>query len=166
MQVSSLFRLGAICLSAAIASLAAAAEPLTNTLTVHRIALHTDGHESLEPAASARPGELLEYVAEFHNAGASTARGLSATLPLPAGTEFISASQRPAGALASVDGVKFEAIPLKRTVREADGLHEVLVPLNEYRFLRWPATELPSGATYSVSARVAVASNTSSSGRQ
>jgi hypothetical protein len=35
----------------------------------------------------------------------------------------------------------------------------VLVPLSEYRFLRWPATELAPGGNLSFSARVAIASD-------
>jgi uncharacterized repeat protein (TIGR01451 family) len=127
------------------ASLATAFEPLTNTLSVHRI-VGTAASESSEPASTARPGDVLEYVAEFRNAGASTARGLRATLPLPVGTEFLPGSQHPANALGSVDGVSFDALPLKRLVKQADGtLREELVPAREYRYLRWPAADLAAG---------------------
>jgi uncharacterized repeat protein (TIGR01451 family) len=139
------------------ASLATAFEPLTNTLSVHRI-VGTAASESSEPASTARPGDVLEYVAEFRNAGASTARGLRATLPLPVGTEFLPGSQHPANALGSVDGVSFDALPLKRLVKQADGtLREELVPAREYRYLRWPAADLAAGGALSVSARVTIA---------
>jgi uncharacterized repeat protein (TIGR01451 family) len=142
---------------AAGASLATASDPLTNTLSVHRI-VGAAAAETREPASTARPGDVLEYVAEFRNTGSSTARGLSATLPLPAGTEFLPGSQHPANARGSVDGVSFDALPLKRIVKQADGsLREELVPAREYRFLRWPASDLAAGAALSVSARVTVA---------
>jgi uncharacterized repeat protein (TIGR01451 family) len=139
------------------ASLATASEPLTNTLSVHRI-VGPAASETSEPAANARPGDVLEYVAELRNTGGSTARGLSATLPLPAGTEFLPGSQHPADARGSVDGVSFDTLPLKRLVKQTDGtLREELVPLREYRYLRWPATDLAAGGALSVSARVTIA---------
>jgi len=160
----SLSRSRALLLSALLAAgaaLATASEPLTNTLTVHRIVGPAPGApESSEPASSARPGDVLEYVAEFRNTGSSTARGLSATLPLPVGTEFLPGSQHPADVRASVDGVSFEALPLKRLVKQADGtVSEELVPAREYRYLRWPASDLAAGGALSVSARVTVATN-------
>jgi len=142
---------------AAGAGLATASEPLTNTLSVHRI-VGPGATETSEPASVARPGDVLEYVAEFRNTGSSTARGLSATLPLPVGTEFLPGSERPANARGSVDGVSFDTLPLKRMVKQADGtLHEELVPTREYRYLRWPASDLAAGRALSVSARVTVA---------
>ena len=159
MKLSQWHTRGMLCALLAFVQPALAADPVTNTLTVQRI-VQNGGVETAAPATQARPGDLLEYVAEFHNNGGSTARGLSATLPLPAGTEFVSASQHPADASASTDGVSFAAIPLKRTVRQADGsLREEPVPYAEYRYLRWPATELAAGAAFKVSARVAVASS-------
>jgi len=142
---------------AAGASLATASEPLMNTLSVHRI-VGRNATETSEPASTARPGDVLEYVAEFRNTGSSTARGLRATLPLPVGTEFLPGSEHPANARGSVDGVSFDTLPLKRIVKQADGtLREELVPTHEYRYLRWPASDLAAGAALSVSARVTVA---------
>jgi uncharacterized repeat protein (TIGR01451 family) len=151
-------------LLAAGAALATTSEPLTNTLAVHRI-VGSAAAETSEPASTARPGDVLEYVAEFRNTGSSTARGLSATLPLPVGTEFLPGSQHPANARASVDGVSFDALPLKRVVKQADGsLREELVPTREYRYLRWPAADLAAGGALSVSARVTVANGSVASG--
>lgn len=139
-------------------AVAQAAEPVTNTLTVQRVVHQSDGKEVLAPAATASPGDLLQYVAEFHNAGPTVARGLSATLPLPAGTEFVSGSEHPAAALASLDGTTFAALPLKRLVKAADGTtHEELVPAREYRYLRWAASDVPASGELRVSARVTIA---------
>ena len=118
--------------------------------------------EKALPAATAKPGDTLEYVVELRNGGGSTVSGLSATLPLPAGTELIPGSERPARVLASLDGATFNAIPLKRSVRRADGaVVEELVPAGEYRFLRWSSSDLPVNATLRYSARVAVAKSAS-----
>jgi uncharacterized repeat protein (TIGR01451 family) len=138
--------------------LSQAAEPVTSTLVVHRITVTTAGLEVLAPASSASPGDLLEYVAEFHNTGPSTARGLSATLPLPKGTEFVLGSTHPAAQQASVDGTTFAPLPLKRIVKDHDGSsHEELVPAGEYRFLRWSPTDLAASGEFAVSARVRIA---------
>lgn len=150
--------LGAVCLLAAVQGLAYAAEPVSNTLVVHRIVLQAGGAETVDSAATARPGDVLEYVADFHNDGASTARGLTATLPLPAGTEFVPGSQHPAQVQASLDGTTFAPLPLKHWVKAADGgSHEELVPTREYRFLRWAPADLKAHADLSVSARVTIA---------
>ena len=84
-------------------------------------AAQPDGQERTEPAAAARPGNILEYTAEFHNAGPSVARGLEATLPIPVGTALIQGSVRPPDARASLDGTTFAAMPLTRKVRRPDG---------------------------------------------
>jgi uncharacterized repeat protein (TIGR01451 family) len=140
------------------AGLALAADAVTNVLVVHKIALQPGGAETAEPAAAAQPGDVLEYKALFHNNGAGVAHGLAATLPLPAGTEFVPGSQQPAAALASLDGSTFEALPLKRMVKAPDGsAHEELVPAREYRFLRWAGTDLPGSGDLAVSARVRIA---------
>jgi len=156
--------MGLICLLAGAWSMARAAEPVTNTLAVHRIQKQPDGRETSEAVTSARPGDLLEYSAEFHNAGDKAANALVATLPIPAGTEFVPGSTKPAAALASLDGDTFAEMPLKRTVKRADGsLHEELVPPSEYRFLRWAPMDLPGHGALTVSARVNVAGATTAS---
>ncbi len=43
-------------------------------------------------------------------------KGLQATLPIPSQTEFIAGTARPARAKASLDGLAFADMPLKRTV--------------------------------------------------
>jgi uncharacterized repeat protein (TIGR01451 family) len=155
---------GLICLLAGAWSVARAAEPVTNTLTVQRIAKQSDGHEVSEAAGSVRPGDLLEYSAQFHNAGDKAANALVATLPIPVGTEFVPGSTKPAAVLASLDGETFAELPLKRTVKRADGtFHEELVPPSEYRFLRWAPMDLPGHGALTVSARVHVSGVTTAS---
>ncbi len=144
-----------------LASSGFAAEAVSNLLSVHRIVTQADGHEASDPAATGKPGDVLEYVATFHNNGASTARGLSATLPLPVGTEFIPGSEHPAAARASIDGITFGTLPLKRLVKAPDGsFHEELIPSREYRYLRWTPTDLAPNGDLAVSARVLIAANT------
>ena len=115
------------------------------------------GKEVLVPADEAKPGELIEYRALYRNDGASEAKGLMATLPIPRGTQYVAGSALPRGVQASLDGRTFAPVPLKRTVKTADGRTVVQdVPVAEYRALRWPLGALPSRDQRTVSARVRV----------
>lgn len=150
--------LGTVCTLCAVQGLAYAAEPVSNTLVVHRIVRPDGGAETIDSAATARPGDVLEYVVDFRNDGATPARGLTATLPLPVGTEFVPGSPHPAQVQASLDGTTFAPLPLKHWVKAADGSsQQELVPTREYRFLRWAPADLPAHADLSVSARVTIA---------
>jgi uncharacterized repeat protein (TIGR01451 family) len=128
---------------------------VTSTLSVTRIVVGKDGKETRTGADSAKPGDVLEYVAEYRNTGKSPARKLEATLPIPSGTELLAATARPAEVRASLDGAKFEPVPLKRKVKRADGsMAEEPVPYSEYRFLRWAPRDLAAGRSARFSARV------------
>jgi len=136
---------------------AQSADDVSSTLVVNRVVTQADGKETKEPAKTAKPGDLLEYVAEYRNTGKTPAKKLEATLPIPSGTEYVPDSAKPAGAWASLDGNTFEPMPLKRKVKQTDGkLVEELIPYVEYRFLRWPAQDLPAGQSlkYSVRAKL------------
>jgi uncharacterized repeat protein (TIGR01451 family) len=116
-----------------------------------------DGKETLETADEAKPGDIIDYTAEYLNKGAKRITALEATIPVPAGTEYLSDSAKPAPSKASLDGKKFEAIPLKRKVKQADGKEvEQLVPYKEYRFMRWSAGDLGVGKSQKYSLRVKV----------
>ena len=150
-------------LLAAAGAWAQPAGDLASDLKVHRVAIAGDGKELIEPALSAKPGDVLEYTVAYR--GKSAVRRLEATLPIPSGTEYLASSVEPAGAQASVDGAVFAAIPLKRKVRQADGKEvEQLVPYAEYRFLRWPPQDLAAGAVAKVSARVRLTTDTAPAG--
>jgi uncharacterized repeat protein (TIGR01451 family) len=133
-----------------------AAEPVTSTLTVNRV-VALGSQEQLEPASTAKPGDTLVYTLDLHNGGVLPAHGLSATLPIPIGTELVADSTNPAAAQASLDGKSYAALPLKRVVHLADGsTREVPVPVSEYRYLRWAASDVAANGDLKVSARVRV----------
>jgi uncharacterized repeat protein (TIGR01451 family) len=133
-----------------------AAEPVTSTLTVSRV-VALGSQEQLQPASTARPGDTLVYTLDLHNGGVGSAHGLSATLPIPIGTELVADSMNPAVAQASLDGTSYAALPLKRVVHLADGsAREVVVPVSEYRFLRWAPSDIAANGDLKVSARVRV----------
>ena len=140
----------------------ASAQPATNgvesRLTQAKVTRGSDGKERLESAATAKPGEVIEYRAAYLNKAKEAARSLEATLPVPSGLEYIPGTVSPAGALASIDNVKFEPIPLKRMVKQADGrMVEREVPTAEYRALRWKLGSLEVGKDTVVAARMRVA---------
>lgn len=129
--------------------------PVESDLVARKVVV-AEGRESLVDAASARPGEVIEYVATYRNTGKGAVTGLQATVPIPPQTEFIAGSARPAQVKASLDGRSYADIPLKRMV-ERDGRRiEEPVPYREYRYLRWHAGELAGGKSAAFTARVRV----------
>ena len=143
--------------STLLATAAFAQDGLQVSLTARRVTTDAKGRETLADAEKAKPGDVLEYRATYHNAGAGAAREVVATLPIPAGTELVAKTVRPAAILASLDGVTFAAPPLKRRERLADGREvEREVPAAEYRWLRWSLGSIAAGGSQSVRARVRV----------
>lgn len=101
--------------------------------------------------------EGVEDVATYTNISQGTLRNLVATLPVPKYTELVVASVRPANAKASIDGKNFFNVPLVRKQVQANGVKvEQLVPLNEYRYLRWYPGELAPDKPLDFSARFKV----------
>lgn len=132
---------------------------LTSELQVWTVVKNADGAETLQPAQSVKPGDVLQYTAVYRNADTRAVSRLVASLPIPAGTELVAASASPREVQASLDGKVYAAAPLMRKVRRADGqMVDVPVPLTEYRYLRWPEQQVVAGTTYSTSARVRVVS--------
>lgn len=140
---------------------AQSANEVASTLTVNRVVAQPDGKEVRESATTAKPGDVLEYVAEYRNTGKAPVKKLEATLPIPVGTDYVADSANPAGAWASLDGTKFEPMPLKRKVKQPDGkVVEQLVPYVEYRFIRWPPQDLGTGKSLSYSAKAKMTADT------
>jgi uncharacterized repeat protein (TIGR01451 family) len=159
------------CLLAAglvLAQLAVAqGSPVTSTLQARRVE-NVGGKVVLTTADVGKPGDLVEYSGTYRNGGLKPVDKLVATIPVPAGTTYVSGSSEPAKAQASIDGVRYAAMPLKRAVRQADGTtREEPVPLTEYRFVRWDIGSLPAGAESVVKlwVRIDSAATTSASSR-
>ncbi|MBL8512023.1 MAG: hypothetical protein JNM52_10305 [Betaproteobacteria bacterium] len=132
-------------------------EPLEITLERRKV-LIVNGKESLETATTAKPGEMLEDSAVYTNKSKNPISKLEATLPIPQNTELQLSSMKPAGAKASTDGINFSAIPLKRKIKQPNGVEtEQLVPTSEYRYLRWYPGTLAAGQRLVFSARFKVA---------
>jgi len=125
-------------------------------LTANKIVV-VNGKEQKESSDKAKPGEVIEYIAEYRNAGNATVTNVIATLPVPAGTEFVPETAQPQQLMASTDEHNFAPVPLKRMAAGPDGkMVEQLVPYSEYRSLRWNLGKLQGGESKSVKARVKV----------
>ena len=125
-------------------------------LTAHRI-LVSQGKEARLPADQAEPGDVIEYKATYTNQGNSAVRDLQATLPVPAGLEYLPKSAQPVKLFASLDGKTFAPVPLTRRVKLAGGKTVVReVPAAEYRALRWSIGSLAANSARTVAARMRV----------
>ena len=125
-------------------------------LTAYRVTM-SQGKEAYVPAEQARPGEVIEYRATYKNVGQTAVNDLMATLPVPQGLEYLPKTATPVRLLASVDGKNYEAVPLMRKTKGADGkLVMREVPTSEYRWLRWPMGTLAAKGESQVRARMRV----------
>jgi hypothetical protein len=137
----------------------ATAEPVDIKLERKKVTI-AEGKEVLGSASLAKPGDVIEEVATYTNLSKKNTRRVEATLPVPQYTEPVLGSILPANAKASADGTTFAAIPLKKKVRQANGVMiEQPVPLAEYRFLRWSAIELAPEKKFVASARFRLLEN-------
>ena len=120
------------------------------------------GKESLQSASTAKPGDVLQDLATYTNKSSRKLSGVVATLPVPLNTELVMNTVTPA-ARASVDGTNFFAVPLKRKVKQANGVEvEQAVALTEYRYLRWYPGELGPKQSVVFSAQFKVAEDAAS----
>ncbi len=139
-----------------------AAEPVDIKLERKKVTV-VEGKDVLGSASLAKPGDVIEEVATYTNLSKKNTRRLEATLPVPQYTEPVLASILPANAKASTNGTTFATIPLKKKVRQANGVMiEQPVPLAEYRFLRWSAIELAPEQKFVASARFRLLENVAS----
>lgn len=146
-----------VALGALAPATAFGAGDVTVSLTAHRVT-QSGGREVLASAERAKPGEVLEYRATYRNDGRQPVTRLEATLPIPAGVEYLGSSALPARVQASLDGRRFAPVPLTRKVRTADGREVVReIPASEYRWLRWTLGTLDAREAREVVARVRVA---------
>ena len=136
----------------------ARAEPkIEGILDQSRVTTDANGKESLAAADKVKPGDLIEYRVRYSNKGAVAVADFAVTLPIPKGLEYVAQTDSPRAALASVDGNKFEAMPLMRTVQKPDGKEaREPIPLSEYRALRWQVGQLGAGKSMQFAARAKV----------
>lgn len=134
------------------------AGPVSVSLTSHKVEWSEAGKEVLASAERAKPGDIILFAATYRNRGNEAVSSLVPTLPVPRGMEYVTGSAQPAPAFASLDGVRFEPLPIKRPVTMPDGsVRLVKVPQSEYRAVRWSIDQLPAAGSMHVSSRVRIA---------
>ena len=144
------------CLAAAPLAHAAEQDSVAVQLSARKVVM-AEKKEALEPAEKARPNDTIQYDAVYRNTTSGGIKNLAATVPVPAGLAFLADSAKPAGALASLDGKMFSAIPLMREIKRADGtVEKQAVPFAEYRAVRWSIEQLDAGKSTTVSLRARV----------
>ncbi len=119
--------------------------------------VQVNGKEELQDANSAKPGEVLEYVATYHNTGNAAVKNVKGDIPVPAGTEYVPDARLKAPDLAAGADKNFAPLPLKRKVMRNGVEVEELLPYSEYRILRWNIGQMAPGATVVLKARVKLA---------
>lgn len=125
-------------------------------LTASKIVV-ANGSEQRLSADKVKPGETIEYVAEYRNNAKTPVSDVVATLPIPSDMEYIPETADPVQVMASTDEHTYAPVPLKRMVRGADGkMTAVQVPFSEYRSLRWKLGDLRGEMSKSVKARMKV----------
>ncbi len=138
------------------------AAALKSELKVFLVSKDAKGNESLVTTESAPPGAVLEYQATYTNLTKNSLTDLQFDLPIPNGTQFQKEGLYPQKAKAStmIAGTVFAEMPLTKVVKDAQKKEKVvLVPLAEYKILRWSQAELAAGKSMTVKARVTVINN-------
>lgn len=131
-------------------------EPVEMQLERKKVTL-VDGKESHVPADKALPGDILLETVSYKNRSPNIVKSSEITLPVPANTELVAGSIRPPSAKVSIDGIKFADFPIKRKIRQANGvLTEVPISLGDYRYIRWYPGDLEAGKVLLFSARFKV----------
>jgi uncharacterized repeat protein (TIGR01451 family) len=140
-----------------IAGAANKQEALKVTLTASKVQKDAKGKEVFLKADKVKPGEVIEYRASYANVSQANLSGVMATLPVPKGMVYIDKTANPMAVMATVDNVKFEPVPLKRQVKDKSGKEmSQVVPIAEYRALRWSLGDIQVGKVLTVSARMSV----------
>jgi uncharacterized repeat protein (TIGR01451 family) len=116
-----------------------------------------NGKEDLQAASSFKPGEVIEYVATYHNTGKAAVKNVNGTIPVPVGTEYLPDANLKAPDMAAGADKSYAPLPLKRKVMRNGVETEELLPYSEYRFLRWNIGQMAPDATAVLKARVKIA---------
>lgn len=112
------------------------------------------GKESMSSADQAAPGDVLQLTATYKNTDKTPVKQVLADIKIDPREEYVPGTAKPAGVMASTDGVKFSPLPLKRMVKNSAGkMVEQEVPASEFKVLRW-TLDLAGGESRAVSARM------------
>lgn len=133
-------------------------QSVTVKLAQFKVVTGPGGQERLVDASSVKPGDIVEYQATYLNRDTKPVTGLLATLPIPAGMEYLPKTASPGAdrVKAATQGGAYGVEPLQRQV-QVNGKPQIEpVPYGQYRSLQWALGQLPPGAEFLVKARVQV----------
>jgi uncharacterized repeat protein (TIGR01451 family) len=123
-------------------SIAIAATPLSVNLQANQVVMQ-NGKPQLKAVTRANRGDIIQYQATYRNNLTKPMTDLALTLPVPPNLVYLNESSSPKPTQASLDGKKFENLPIIRTVNGKP----VEVPASQYRALRWIVKTLPANQT-------------------
>lgn len=125
--------------------------------TLIALAQSAPGSSTWIPAQEVASRDRVRYQLEMISHAKQPLAKLQAAIPVPENATYISNSAQPAPSLASVDGVKFAAVPLVRVERQIDGtLVQTEIPQSEYRALAWQIAALNPGEATNLSIEVVI----------
>ena len=132
-------------LGLSLANIAHAAEALSVNLQAKQIVTE-NGKQVLKTVNRANSGDVIQYQAIYRNNIQKPMTNVALTIPVPASMVYVSSSS-PAPIQASLDGKKFENLPIMRKVNGK----MVEVPASQYRAVRWIVKTLPAQQSTTVS---------------
>ena len=116
-----------------------------------------NGKQELVSTDKAKPGEVIEYVATYHNTGKTAVKNVVGTIPVPNGMEFTPEPTQKAPDMAAASDGKFGPVPLKhKALRNGVQVEEVL-PYSAYRALQWKIGTMAPDQKVELKARVKLA---------
>src|SRR5947209_18657677 len=85
-------------------------------LTASKI-VKINGNEQKQPGDKAKPGEVIEYVADYKNTDKRPVKDVQAKLPVPNGMEYLPDTANPVPVMASTDDEQYAPVLLNRKVK-------------------------------------------------
>lgn len=146
MQSFALAALLGLCL----VNTATAADALSVNLQAKQV-VNENGKPVLKAVTRAKSGDIIQYQATYRNNIQKPMTDVALTIPVPTSMVYVNSSS-PAPTQASLDGKKFENLPIMRKVNGK----LVEVPASQYRAVRWVIKTLPAqqSTTVSLNAKV------------
>lgn len=163
-KFSAVIRLAAVAASLLLAAPALAAPKITFSIAQLKEVVEQKGGvrtAKLVPAESVSPGDVVEYVLTYANAGDAVATDARIDDPIPKGTTYVAGSAAGEGAEVtfSADGGRTFAPPVKVAYEyhlPSGAVEKRVATPAEYTHVRWTLKQVPPGATGKASFRVKV----------
>ena len=116
-----------------------------------------NGKQTLQSADKAKPGEVIQYVATYHNTAKTPAKNVVGTIPVPNGMEYTPDANLKAPDMAAAADGKFAPLPLKHKVTRNGAQVEEVLPYSAYRSLQWRIGTMEPGQKVELKANVKLA---------